>query len=61
MSLSDGATMTMPVAPAGMAGNGGYGGMWGDSWIWLIVLFIFGWGRNGWGGNGNNGGGVMDG
>ena len=60
MSLSDGATMTMPVAPAGMAGNGGYGNMWGDNWIWLIVLFIFGWGRNGFG-NGNNGGGVMDG
>lgn len=56
MSLSDGATMTMPVAPTGMAGNGG---MWGDSWIWLIVLFIFGWGRNGFGNNGN--GGVMDG
>jgi hypothetical protein len=34
-------------------------GMWGDNWIWIIVLFLFGWGRNGWGGNGN--GGVMDG
>lgn len=60
MSLSDGTPMmTMPVAPAGMSGNGGYGNMWGDNWIWLIVLFIFGWGRNGFGGNGNNG--VMDG
>lgn len=60
MSLSDGTPMmTMPVAPAGMSGNGGYGNMWGDNWIWLIVLFIFGWGRNGFGGNGNSG--VMDG
>ena len=61
MSLSDGGApmMTMPVAPANNYGGGM--GMWGDNWIWLIVLFIFGWGRNGWGGNGNNGGGVMDG
>lgn len=58
MSLSDGAPMmTMPVAPANNYGGGM--GMWGDNWIWLIVLFIFGWGRNGWNGNGN--GGVMDG
>ncbi len=34
----------------------GYGaGMWGQEWIWIIVLFLF-WGRNGWG-NGNNAGG----
>lgn len=57
MALSDGATMTMPVAPTGMMG-GGYGGMWGQDWIWLIVLFLFGWNRNGFGGNG---GGVTDG
>ena len=31
--------------------------MFGDSWIWIIVLFLFGWGRNGFGGNG----GVSDG
>lgn len=62
MSLSDGAPMmTMPVAPANNYSGGM--GMWGDNWIWIIVLFLFGWGRNGWGGNGNgsNGGGVMDG
>ena len=57
MSLSDGGVQTtMPVAPTGMMGNG-YGGMFGDSWIWLIVLFLFGWGRNGFG---NNGSGAMD-
>ena len=32
--------------------------MFGDSWIWIIVLFLFGWGRNGFGGNN---GGVSDG
>ncbi len=58
MSLSDGAPMmTMPVAPANNYGGGM--GMWGDNWIWIIVLFLFGWGRNGW--NGNGSGGVMDG
>lgn len=41
--------VTMPVQPAY---NGyGNGGMFGDSWIWIIVLFLFGWGRNGFGGN----------
>lgn len=30
MSLTDGTTMTMPVAPTGMGGNGwgGFGGRW---------------------------------
>ena len=47
MSLSDGAPMmTMPVAPANSYGGGM--GMWGDNWIWIIVLFLFGWGHNGW-------------
>lgn len=60
MSLSDGAPMmTMPVTPANNYGGGM--GMWGDNWIWIVVLFLFGWGRNGWGGNGNSNGGVMDG
>lgn len=58
MSLSDGTPMmTMPVAPANNYGGGM--GMWGQNWIWIIVLFLFGWCRNGFGGNGNNG--VMDG
>ena len=58
MSLSsDGTVMTMPVQPANNY-NGGTG-MWGQDWIWIIVLFLFGWGRNGWGGN--NGAGAVDG
>lgn len=34
--------------------NGGYGnGMFGnDSWAWIIILLLFGWGRNGFGGYG---------
>lgn len=61
MSLSsDGTVMTMPVQPANTCSNGM--GMWGDNWIWIIVLFLFGWGRNGFGGNGTGTtGGVMDG
>lgn len=60
MSLSDSAPMmTMPVTPANNCNNGM--GMWGDNWIWIIVLFLFGWGRNGFGGNNGTTGGVMDG
>lgn len=48
MSFSD-TTLTMPVQPAN--NYSGYG-MFGQEWIWIIVLFLFagGWGR-GWGGN----------
>lgn len=39
---------------AAATGNGGYGsrndGMFGDGAWWIIVLFLFMWGRNGWGG-----------
>nr|DAG28551.1 MAG TPA: hypothetical protein [Caudoviricetes sp.] len=36
-------------------------GMWGnDMWAWIVILLLFGWGRNGFGGYGNNGGGVAD-
>lgn len=60
MSLTDGGIQTtMPVQPANNYGGGM--GMWGDNWIWIVVLFLFGWGRNGWGCNGNGNGGVMDG
>lgn len=39
-------------------GNGGYGnGMWGNDAWWIIVLLLFGWGRNGFGGYGGFGGG----
>lgn len=35
-------------------------GMWGNEWAWIIILLLFGWGRNGFGGYGNNGSGVAD-
>ena len=42
------------------ASNGGYnngGGMFGgnNDWGWIIILLLFGWGRNGFGGNGGGG------
>lgn len=49
MSLNNDTTML--VTPA-YANNGG--GLWGNGnndW-WILLLFLFGWGRNGWGGNG---------
>lgn len=34
-------------------GNGGYGnGMFNNDWAWIIILLLFGWGRNGFGGYG---------
>lgn len=34
-------------------GNNGYGnGMFGNDWAWIIILLLFGWGRNGFGGYG---------
>lgn len=43
-------------------GNDGYGnngGMFGNDWAWIVILLLFGWGRNGFGGFGGagNGGG----
>ena len=36
-------------------GNGGYSnGMWGNDAWWIIVLLLFGWGRNGFGGGYGN-------
>lgn len=49
--MSLGNDTTMLVTPA-YANNGG--GMWGNGnndW-WILLMFLFGWGRNGWGGNG---------
>jgi hypothetical protein len=41
-------------------GNGAYGnGMFGNDWAWIVILLLFGWGRNGFGfggGFGGNGG-----
>lgn len=63
MSLSsDGAMLTMPVAPANTGNGNGFG--WGGDGAWWIVLFLIfaafgGWGNGfGFGGGGN---GVMDG
>ena len=35
-------------------GNNGYnnGGMFGNEWAWIVILLLFGWGRNGFGGFG---------
>ena len=42
----------------GRDSNGGYNngnGMFGNDWVWVIILLLFGWGRNGFG-NGFGGG-----
>ena len=40
-------------------GNGGLGnGMFGNDWAWIVILLLFGWGRNGFGGYGGGYGGV---
>lgn len=49
-SLSD-------IAAATGNGANGNNGMWGDGAWWIIVLFLFMWGRGGWG-NGDNGSGT---
>ena len=37
--------------------NDGYGnGMFGNEWAWIVILLLFGWGRNGFGGYGNGNG-----
>ena len=61
MSLTT-SEMTPADIRACTCGNDGYGngnGMWGDGAWWIIILLLFGWGRNGFGGGyGANGGGV---
>ncbi len=61
MSLTT-SEMTPADIRACTCGNDGYGGgngMWGDGAWWIIILLLFGWGRNGYGGfGGGNGGGV---
>lgn len=41
-------------------GNDGYnnGGMFGNDWAWIIILLLFGYGRNGFGGGFGGGNGV---
>lgn len=44
----------------GRDSNGGYNNgnsMFGNDWAWIIILLLFGWGRNGFGGYGNGFGG----
>lgn len=52
------------MSPADYAAIGGRNndgdGMFGNGAWWIIVLFLFMWGRNGWG-NGNGNGGAADG
>ena len=57
MSLSNDATLTMPVAPAYSAGGyGSNGSMWGGDWsAWIILFLIWGAFGGGWG-NGFGGG-----
>lgn len=52
LTEGNGLDLSMPVAPAYGANNGGFGGFGGDSWGWIILLLLFaggGWG-NGFGG-----------
>jgi len=49
----------MPVAPAYGGGNGGMGGFGGgDSWAWIILLLLLGWGNNGGGFGGSGAGNI---
>ena len=44
----------------GRDSNGGYNngnGMFGNEWAWIVILLLFGWGRNGFGGFGGGFGG----
>ena len=44
----------VPVMEVG--NNNGFNGFGGDGAWWIIILLLFGWGRNGFGGFGGNGG-----
>ena len=46
----------VPVMEVGNNGNSGFGGFGNGDWAWIIILLLFGWGRNGFGGFGGNGG-----
>lgn len=57
MSLTT-SEMTPADIRACTCGNDGYnnGGMFGNEWAWIVILLLFGWGRNGFGGGfGGNG------
>ena len=58
MSLTT-SEMTPADIRACTCGNEGYnnGGMFGNDWAWIVILLLFGWGRNGFGGFGGGYGG----
>lgn len=61
MSLTT-SEMTPADIRACTCGNDGNDGMWGGNGAWwIIILLLFGWGRNGFGGFGGNGGGAVEG
>ena len=63
MSLTT-SEMTPADIRACTCGNDGYNngnGMFGNDWAWIIILLLFGWGRNGFGGNGGFWGGGFGG
>lgn len=35
--------------------NGNGNGFFGNDWVWVVILLLFGWGRNGFGGYGGGG------
>lgn len=45
--------MVMPVTPMGNGGGMSFGN---DSWAWIILLLLLGWGNNGFGGQGGQNG-----
>ena len=55
--------MLSPADVAVLSGNTGRNndGMFGDNAWWIVVLLLFGWGRNGFGGGFGGNGGSMDG
>ena len=41
---------------AAVTNNRNNDGMFGNEWAWIVILLLFGWGRNGFGGGfGGNG------
>lgn len=58
--MTDGVMSPADYAAISVRNNSDGDGMFGNGAWWIIVLFLFMWGRNGWG-NGNGNGGAADG